>query len=160
MTQEARRVLCDCRTALEMLDDEEVEDRWRIIWVAAITLLRSIGHVLLREADADPYLRDRVRALFREHAEDRDAHPIYWEFIKAERDSLIKENATQVYDSVQSTLVVEELHGQMLKSSVFTLEGNLFRPLRDGRWAGEDARDVYLEAIDWWEAQIAKLELP
>ncbi len=154
---EAQKVLGDCRVALDMLDEEEEEDRWRIIWAGAITLLRSVGHILLRESETNPGLKVRVGAVFREHHENKQAHRIYWNFIKAERDSLIKENVTQVHESSRVVLVAEELHGHLLKTSEFLLEGNLFRPLQDGVWAGEDARDVYKEAIEWWEAQITKI---
>ena len=158
MKLEAHRVLEDCRIALRMLDEEEAEDRWRILWVAAMTLIRSVGHVLLSEADKDPDLKERVSKLFKEHWESKKSHPIFWRFIKAERDSLLKEGIANIYSSDSFTLVVEELLGQRVTATQFSLDGNLFRPIEEGPWIGQDARDVYLEAIEWWEIQLTALE--
>ena len=46
MTVAARRVLADCEVVLEMLDAEREEQRWRVLWVGALALLRAVGHVL------------------------------------------------------------------------------------------------------------------
>ena len=46
MTAAARKVLADCEVALEMLEEEEDEQRWRVLWAGAMALLRAVGHVL------------------------------------------------------------------------------------------------------------------
>ena len=48
MTQHARTVLDDCRLALQLLEEETDPQRWRIHWVAALALVRAVGHVLDR----------------------------------------------------------------------------------------------------------------
>jgi hypothetical protein len=46
MTAHASQVLADCRTALQLLEEEKDLQRWRIHWVAALALVRAVGHVL------------------------------------------------------------------------------------------------------------------
>jgi hypothetical protein len=33
---------------------------------------------------------------------------------------------------------------------------NIYRPLLDGPWEGDDARDVLTEAIEWWHASLMR----
>ena len=46
MTARARIVLEDCRLALQLLEEETDLRRWRLHWVAAVALVRAVGHVL------------------------------------------------------------------------------------------------------------------
>ena len=38
------------------------------------------------------------------------------------------------------------------------LDENLFRPIETGFGAEEDARDVYREALQWWDAELSRIE--
>ena len=62
MTAAARRVMDDCEAALDMLQDEEDERRWRVLWAGAMALLRTVGHVLRNVDGADPRVRPVVDA--------------------------------------------------------------------------------------------------
>ena len=44
--QNARRVLSDCKYALDMLQVESRPASFRVLWVAGIALVRAVGHVL------------------------------------------------------------------------------------------------------------------
>lgn len=48
MTRAARTVLADCEIALELLEDQEDEGRWRVHWVGAIALIRAVGTSSIR----------------------------------------------------------------------------------------------------------------
>jgi hypothetical protein len=41
---------------------------------------------------------------------------------------------------------------------LFLLDKNLFCPITDGTFAGEDCRDILKDAIDWWEEQLQTIE--
>jgi hypothetical protein len=41
---------------------------------------------------------------------------------------------------------------------VHELDENLFCPLTEGSFAGEDCRDILEQAILWWEEQLATIE--
>jgi hypothetical protein len=41
---------------------------------------------------------------------------------------------------------------------VVELDENIYRPMLDGPWEGDDARDVLRVAIDWWNAELDKID--
>lgn len=165
MTRNAREVLTDCRLALEMLQDETESDRWRVHWAGAVALLRAVGHVLLNvDQPADRAIAETGRAAHRRWKSDDPAHLIYRDFIEDERNSILKEYRSKVHPlgmvdvAVQLTLQNPETGEIKYVDQVMPLDENLFRPMTEGYGAGEDARDVYQEAIDWWERELSAIE--
>ena len=149
----ARRVLADCSLAHRMLEDERDVDRWRVVWVGAVALIRAVGHVLDKVDGSEPKLRTASRAAFARW-KDGGSDSIFTEFIDAERNTILKEYGFRTDLEADVPVVVE--HDEC--AEWFSLDENLFRPMVDGYGAGEDARDVYLEAIKWWERQLAEIE--
>jgi hypothetical protein len=43
-------------------------------------------------------------------------------------------------------------------SEVFELGENVYRPIIQGYREGDDARDVYQDALDWWDAQLNSID--
>jgi hypothetical protein len=43
-------------------------------------------------------------------------------------------------------------------ADTFALGDNTYRPMVDGPWAGDDARDVLELAIRWWEQELALID--
>lgn len=144
-------VIDDCRRALHLVEDARNEEDFRVNWVALIALLRAVGHVLQKvDAASSSALRKAVDERWDEWRRNRDEHRIFWEFIEAERNSLLKmyEFGVQVGD-VQ--ILVQADRG----AEVFTLDEGLFNPLLNGPFAGEDGRDIARDAISWWEDQLS-----
>lgn len=165
MTLAARAVLADVRLALDMLQAEPDPDRWRIHWAGGVALLRAVGHVLLNvDQKADAELAHVADAAHRRWRSADSAHTVYREFILEERNNILKEYRSKVHplDNVPAVIRLTlmdpetgEIHhvGQQAD-----LDENLFRPLLEGYGEGEDARDVFEEAIDWWERELAAIE--
>jgi hypothetical protein len=152
MTLKARTVLNDCKSAHSLLEDETDEVRLRLFWVAGVALLRAVGHVLHKvDSEQSPALKLRIERAFSSWKKDREANAILWEFIEDERNNLLKEYDVGFLSGPVHMLIEPE--GQ-----AFTLDENLFCPISDGRYAGEDGRDVMAGAIAWWENQLANLE--
>ena len=42
--------------------------------------------------------------------------------------------------------------------TLVALEENLIRPLEEGFGMGEDERDVYRDALHWWDAELSRIE--
>ena len=135
-----------------MLEDEENEQRWRVLWAGAVALLRTVGHVLDKVDGADAVIRPAVDAAWARWNRDRSSNAVFWEFIEAERNNVLKEYRSNVLDSAETSIVVAGQDAQ------FGLGENLYRPLVDGFKAGEDARDVYCEALRWWDAELSHIE--
>lgn len=143
-----------------MLEDEEGEQRWRILWVAAMALVRSVGHVLRNVDREDLQARPLIDAAWDRWKAERSANEVFWEFIENERNNILKEYQFSVLDSATvGLLVVEgsEESGQALTYE--TLPDNLLRPVEQGYGTGEDARDVYRDALRWWDAELSYIEV-
>lgn len=156
MMLEAERTLLRCDVAHQMLEDEYDEEKWWIIWIGAMTTLRSIGDVLKnidgKDADGKSNLVGQTQErLFREKWKD---DPMFSDFIKAERDILAHEAKSHASE-VPSTLAVV-VDGMF--DGTFTISPDLFRPINYGHMAGEDARDVYKAAVEWWGVQISEIK--
>jgi len=150
MIQKARSVLEDCKHSLALLEDEIRPDSFRVLWVAGVALARAVGHVLQKVDAARPGpLKTAVDKAYAARKDDRDANAIFWEFIEEERNRVLKQYEVGFFAGPVELVAEGELH---------VLDENVFCPIADGRFAGEDCRDLLAEAIKWWEQQLARIE--
>ena len=168
MTLLARKALSDCRLALRLLEDEAQEDVWRVHWAGALALVGVINDILERHKKTSP-IGKVYRKKFDEWKIKADpSHSIFRDFIKGERNLLLHEYKTNVdvRKEVEIYLVDErpayfpsnESEQAPASSEVFMLDQNIFRPMQSGDWRGEDARDVYETALNWWEKQLDEID--
>jgi hypothetical protein len=159
MTYKAREVLQDCHLALGMLEAEGDLQQWRIIWAAAVALIRAVGHVLDKIDGQDADVKKVAREFFNDWKVGDD-HLIFREFIERERNNLLKEYCSDVHPldaiSVVVQMSVVPLCGR--EPDVLDLDENVYRPLLDGPWEGEDGRDVLSLAISWWGVQLDAID--
>ena len=164
MTTRARLVLDDCRLALQLLENETDLRKWRLHWVAAIALIRAVGHVLDKVDGKSSAVRTASRAAYKPWTGDAPEHEIFREFIERERNTILKEYDFNLHpgDEVEIAVPVtlqRVSDGAIVQAAtVFPLDNNIYRPLMDGFREGEDARDVLSEAIDWWDEQLTLIE--
>lgn len=159
MTTAAREVLADCEIALEML--EEVEDlrRWRVLWAGSVALLRAVGHVLNKIDGADPSIGRAVDQRYRYWKSEPQTNAIFWNFIEEERNNVLKEYQFGVsLENEIPLLVLPDTPDTGVGIGIFQLGENLYRPVLNGHGAGEDARDVYREALNWWQRELNVIE--
>lgn len=159
MTFKARMVLHDCKVAKTLLEEETDFDAWRIHWAAAIALIRAVGHVLVKVDGRDSVINSVSKSFFSRWKTSKEDE-IFRSFIDKERNTLLKEyeSGTHPMESVpvvaQATLVSPDGDVQHASAGVHFLDGNIYRPMLSGPWEGDDCRDVYDEAIKWWELQL------
>lgn len=165
MTHAAREVLYDARLALDMLQTEADPDRWRVHWAGGVALLRAVGHVLLNvDQSANIELAKIANAAHRRWKSADPAHLIYRNFILEERNNILKEYRSKVHPlakvpvALRLTLVNPETGKVSYLDRAVDLDENLFRPLVEGYGEGEDARDVFEEAINWWERELTAID--
>lgn len=92
MTAIARKVLSDLRVAQELLQTEQSSDPFRVLWVASVALCRAIGHALQKvDSISSPQLRLAIQATYESWKDNPDHHPVFFEFIEDERNSVLKE---------------------------------------------------------------------
>jgi hypothetical protein len=164
MTSKSREVLGDCRVALSLLEEETDLQRWRIHWAAAVALIRAVGHVLDKVDGEDPSIKQAAGAAFQRWKSAEPKHEIFREFIERERNNLLKEYRSDVHPLPEVALAVEftaqSMGGgpPMRYAHVGKIGENIYRPLLEGPWEGDDARDVLSEAIAWWDLELASIE--
>jgi hypothetical protein len=88
----ARNVLRDAYRARQQFLDANDASEARIDWVTCVSLLRAVGHVLKkRDANRSAFLRMAVDEAWIRWKGSREANRIFFDFIDAERNALLKE---------------------------------------------------------------------
>jgi hypothetical protein len=148
MTTTSRKLFDDCKHAHQLLELENNEKTFKLLWVAGCALLRSIGHVLQKvDAKDNIKLKAIQEKWWVNIHNNRDKNLIFFEFINIERNNLLKEYLFNP-NMGKVDVLVEPLN------QIYTLSENLFCPMSDGLYEGEDCRDIMLEAIEWWTQQL------
>ena len=146
-----KSALQDVELCLEWLDEESDEFRFRMALIAAVTLIRAVGHVLSKvDGSQHPELGEIITRRFHEWKRDRIRARVFWEFIEAERNSILKEYNLR-FDFAPIVTTAEADHAWRIGS-------NLYCPVAEGAYAGEDVRDVLREAVAWWKSELAIIE--
>ncbi|WP_137105759.1 hypothetical protein [Azospirillum argentinense] len=165
MTHAAREVLSDARLALDMLQTETDPDRWRVHWAGGVALLRAVGHVLLNvDQRTNTELAKIGDEAHRRWRSTDPSHAVYRDFILEERNNILKEYRSKVHPlaevpvAIRLTVVNPETGEVSYLDQIADFDENLFRPLVEGYGEGEDARDVFGEAINWWERELTAID--
>jgi len=154
---QARLVLSDVRSVLTRLEDETDGREWRLLWVLAVVLLRTVGDVLYKvDAAADPRVKAVAGDLYQSWKVDDDG-AIFRDFIKLERDSIVHEYVTNMIYGAVSVATYSVGADSLYEHSPHWLDDNLYRPMGAGIFVGEDGRDVIKIAIAWWELQLDEI---
>ena len=151
----ARLVWNDLRLAIDLLERETDPNRFRVFLAASLALVRSVGSVLHKIDEETTTLGPAIKSAYGQWKQDRKQHQIFWEFIKSERDRVLKE-----YEwNFDPQPVVVVLAGKTKKPvDVSTLSDNIYCPIAEGPFAGEDIRDVLADAVEWWDTQLKLIE--
>lgn len=148
----ARQVLNDCIRAHNQLDAEETDpDEWRVKWIGALALLRMVGSVLHKVDGKRADVSAIQKLMYSEWKSDAPEHIIFRDFVLRHRNLALKEYEVFVWEGPDISLTTSN-------GEVFALPSDLFRPLTEGYGQGEDARDIYLQAVTWWDRQLSIIE--
>lgn len=116
-------------------DVDQERSEWRLYWVAGITLLRTVGHVLAKtDATTSSAHKATIDFLWKQWKIDHVQSSIFWDFIEKERNSLLKTYS----------------FGARLAHNA---EG-YYVEYEDG----QDAFQLFRQAIYWWRRQLMALE--
>lgn len=164
MTTRARAVLEDCRLALSILEEEQDLRRWRITWVSAVALIRAVGHVLQKVDGKDETIKKSANQLYKKWKKNAQENSIFHEFIEKERNNILKEYEVNIHPMTEVPVAVEvtlksQVTGELRREGMVARIGeNIYRPMLDGYREGDDARDVYADAIQWRDEQLSDIE--
>ncbi|WBY15520.1 hypothetical protein PF049_07790 [Erythrobacteraceae bacterium WH01K] len=148
----AEEVLTDCRLAHEAMEAESDHDLLRIQWIGALALLRLVGDVLNKvDGNRSERIKSSILLQFQQDRNDEMCR----EFIKGSRDRVIHTYDHDLLDVSEIPVLLEHSDGELERHE---LDECLFMPLTKGYRAGEDARDVYSDAISWWVMHINSIK--
>ncbi len=148
-------------TALEMLENVENYEQVEVLWLAAITSLRAVGHVLnkrdkLQNMQIAPIIDEWWKTL--KESKESGRNGIFFNFIDLERNDTIKEFCFNYCDYPQKIGVFQNSDKEATVDE-YTLNDCLFIPVEEGIFKGEDIRDMISESIEWWKQQFTIMNL-
>ncbi len=157
----SQKMLQVVKTALQMFESVEDDSQVEVLWLASITGLRAVGHILAKtDKPNHPELANRIDQWWKKLNANKltEDNRIFFEFIEVERNDTIKEFELKYDKQPQSIAVIQQCNSQTVER-IFELDGLLYIPMQDGSYAGEDVRDLIADAIKWWETQFEYLNL-
>jgi hypothetical protein len=152
----ARLVLNDAYRALQLLEAQNDLVDARIHYFGLMALLRAVGHVLDKVDGAEDQLVKAAAAeMFAEMKNNRCEYEIFFEFIEAERNLILKEYRSGADIRVPVPVLIRPDGSETIPESarpfpMFVFEG--------GPYTGEDARDVAPRAIEFWDEYLGEIE--
>lgn len=160
-----REVLADCAFAKIQFAAAVAEKDFRkarVYWLLNLTLLRAVGHVLSRESEA---IGGSFKAKVERHFRQWRGDAIFAEFIKKERDGILKEYV----HTIERTLRSEEV--SIVTDSGFALVTDTGQELigvvriedivkTDGYGVNTPPSELLDAAIDWWKQKLDELDRP
>jgi len=135
-----------------------------------MTLLRAVGHVLDNvDGKRSPALRGAVDTWWKEMKRSKPEPAIFWGFIEDARNLLIKEYALGFHRTIRGKEGPGKLNVRVHLEGARSLTGRTTRieppaeaqvigELVAGHFKGRDERQVAGEAIEWWEAQLWRID--
>ena len=153
----AAEMIADAENALRMLEECENEDDFRVLWIACMTILRSVGHVLGKVDHENKCLAASIDSWWKNLKANKD-EIIFHEFIEKERNFSIKEYTFNYGEYSGCNLAIKDENRKTTFFSDAEILEELYIPMVNGPYEGEDCRDVIREAIDWWKQQLQKIE--
>ncbi|MGH7221396.1 MAG: hypothetical protein ACREI1_13840 [Nitrospiraceae bacterium] len=160
MTINAREVLGDCESLLADLTREPPNALWRPKWAGLVALLRAVGHVLDKiDGEGSPEARQVIDRAWEELRGRRPEPKIFWEFIEAERNNVLKAyafgprmNTTIRPGAAWLNLATGESGGSPNGPTTF----DYF--MRSGVFEGQDPRQLCREAIVFWAEYLETID--
>lgn len=141
----ARQVLRVAEESVETIRTERpMGNRWVILWVASVALLRAVGHALKKvDATSDRRLELAVDEAWECWSSQRDEHHIFWDFIEDARNNILKEFELGAGQGV----TVRPGADHTVTYPVY-LEG----------FGVQDQAELLDRALDWWQKELEKIE--
>jgi hypothetical protein len=163
MTTRARAALGDCENALADYEAGANTVFQYPRWVALITLLRIVGHVLdkVDTPAASPDTQQCISAAWKKLNASKPEPRIFHEFIDEDRNLTLKqyEVRPQVNITIQLGSVWTNPQTGVSGSSPSTPPIFEFI-MRDGPFKGRDTRELCREAIAFWRTYLDGIDAP
>ncbi|KXF90640.1 hypothetical protein [Phaeobacter inhibens] len=141
----------------------------RVIYVAAVALLRSVGHVLHKvDCKRHPEISDEVAARFQRWKKGEQGDLIFSEFIEKERNLILKEYAPNwrpenevefEFRMVDLPSSRSEQSRRLSEAMASKMESKSFRAIvmPDGPFAGWGFDELLTKSMRWWAKELSEI---
>lgn len=163
MTTNAMIVLQDCEEALEELRAGPIGSLWRRRWAGQVALLRSVMHVLQKvDGAAGSAYRSAIAEAWVSLNRTKPDPYIFWSFIEAERNSIVKTYQTVAQQNVTIRVAWPDEPPLGARTGVrrpgHATRAEYTYTMGDGPFKGRDPRDIAAEAIEWLRFYLAGVD--
>jgi hypothetical protein len=156
----SHRALSDGKTGVQQLEEHLQSSafllsEWKVIWIGTCTLLRTSIDLFRVDAKScvNQKIRDEIRSEWILIKENKKRHPIFWEFLRKERDNIIHEYEWAAYEMWMNPDGTTRPTGISLldlkpedASSILIMRGGLYKD--------RDSLELLKESAEWVEARI------
>jgi hypothetical protein len=162
--EQAREVLGWCLHLLQELRQQPTGMDWIVKWAAALTFIRTVGEAL-KNVDAQKYPAiGKARQRWKQSVNLSD-QPIYKSFITGDSNALLHHARVNAGQSAMVFLRGVSATGRVSGEDIPQSRAEVHPPppvykyhMDGGPFNGRDPRDIFQEAIAWWEQQIGVIE--
>jgi hypothetical protein len=152
ITNHARQVLGDCKIVVNSIRNDEGN---RIKWIAAVVLLRTIGHIFVKvDALESNHANKIISSSWAELKNSKPEPHIFWNFIEKERNNILKEYRQSVLTIIEAESRIDFTRNilpfEMSKDSK-SRPPTIKHVIKSGYFDGKLPLELLQEAILFWE---------
>jgi hypothetical protein len=128
---------------------------WKVIWIGTCTVLRTSIDLFKLDAKSciDQSIRREIQAEWDSIRSNMKLHPIFWEFLRKERDNIIHQYEWSAYE----VWIGQDGVTQPARMSLFEVkpsDASSVLIMRHGQYKDRNSLDLLKESADWAEARI------
>lgn len=155
------RALSDGRIGVRHLEEIIEKDRilvseWKIAWIGACAILRTAIDLFKLDGRSclSSEIRREIKVEWKAIADQKDAHPIFWEFLRKERDNIVHDYQWNAYET---WIKPDGSMRRVTSLATLFLEQDGARPfilMRSGYYAGRNSLELLNEGANWVEERV------
>jgi hypothetical protein len=154
------RALSDGKTGVRHLEEyiqssTFLLSEWKVIWIGACTLLRTSIDLFQVDTKSciNQKIREEIRSEWESIKEKKEDHPIFWEFLRKERNNILHEYEWAAYE-VWMDQDGTTRPARMSLLDIKPKDTSSVLIMRGGPYKDRDSLDLLKESAEWVEARI------
>lgn len=154
------RALSDGKTGVRHLEKHLQSSafllsEWKVIWIGTCTLLRTSIDLFKVDAKSciNQKIREEIQSEWKSIKENKKHHPIFWEFLRKERNNIIHEYEWAAYEAwMDQDGTTRPARMSLLDIKPQDVSSVLI--MRGGQYKDRNSLDLLKESEEWVEARL------
>ncbi len=154
------RALSDGKTGVRLLEEHLQSatillSEWKVIWIGACSLLRTAIDLFQVDAKSciNQKIREEIGTEWNSIGQNKEHHPIFWEFLRKERDNILHEYEWAAYEMWMD----QDGNTRPARMSLLSMKPKDVTHvlvMRGGPYKDRNSLDLLKESVEWVEARI------